>query len=78
MNVGEKIKKYRKRLNISGKELAQKLGVTPALISYYEQGKRQVPLKTLMQISEIIRFLWNTWLLIKNILLTLLIVVKAE
>lgn len=55
MNVGEKIKKYRKRLNISGKELAQKLGVTPALISYYEQGKRQVPLKTLMQISEIIK-----------------------
>ncbi|MEN6444528.1 MAG: XRE family transcriptional regulator [Candidatus Cloacimonas sp.] len=55
MNVGEKIKLYRKRLNISGKELAQKLDVTPALITYYEQGKRQVPLKTLMQISEIIK-----------------------
>lgn len=55
MDVGEKIRKYRKRMNLSARYLAEKLRVTPAMVSYYEKGVRQVPLKVLMQISEITR-----------------------
>ncbi|MCB5271279.1 MAG: ImmA/IrrE family metallo-endopeptidase [Candidatus Cloacimonetes bacterium] len=53
MYVGGKIREYRERINLSGKGLAQRLGVSPAMVSYYEKGSRQVPLKTLVKISEI-------------------------
>lgn len=42
-NPGETIKKWRKNFGISQAEVAEKIGVTPSMISDYESGRRKSP-----------------------------------
>lgn len=39
MNVGYRLRQRRRELGLSQKELAQRLGVTPAAVSNYESGQ---------------------------------------
>lgn len=48
---GEKIKSARKKAHISQKELGERLGVTQAMISAYEQGIRRPKLETMQKIA---------------------------
>ncbi len=51
--VGENIKKYRKELGLTQAELAEKLYVEPQTISFWENGKRQPDIDTLVLLAEI-------------------------
>ncbi|MBE8540597.1 helix-turn-helix domain-containing protein [Geoglobus acetivorans] len=42
-NYGESIKKWRALFEVSQKELAERLGITPSVISDYEAGRRKSP-----------------------------------
>ncbi len=42
-------------LELSQKELAEKLAVSPSLVSLWEQGKRSVRAETLISLSEVLR-----------------------
>lgn len=46
-NLGIALKEERKRRNIKQPEIAEKLGVTVAMISYWESGSRQMNAKEL-------------------------------
>ena len=48
----KKIKDVREAKGISGKELAETVGVTPSAITYYEQGLRNPTLETLGRIAD--------------------------
>lgn len=52
MDIGQKIKELRKKQGMSQKDLADKLGITPVLISQYENGKRNPKLETLQKIAD--------------------------
>jgi len=52
MTVGEKIKKIRKRSDLSSKELAQIIGVSEPYMSAYENGKRNPKEDTLDKIAD--------------------------
>lgn len=52
MNIGERIKFYRKNLNLSQEELANKSGLSRNAIYNYEKGKRQPDFATLDDIVE--------------------------
>lgn len=52
MDIGQKIKELRKKQGMSQKDLADKLGITPVMISQYENGKRNPKLETLQKISD--------------------------
>lgn len=54
MKIGENIRKAREEKNISQKELAERLGVTPPMISQYETGKRNPRAPALIKIAEAI------------------------
>lgn len=47
-----KIKYYRKRINITQKKLAQALNISQGAISHYESGKRDVDLETCRKIAD--------------------------
>lgn len=49
MKLGEKIKELRKDRGMSAKELADKIGVTPAYISQLENGKKANPTYDILQ-----------------------------
>ncbi|GAA0685566.1 helix-turn-helix transcriptional regulator [Clostridium cadaveris] len=51
MNIGEKIKFYRKNLNLSQEELAKMSGLSRNAIYNYEKGKRQPDFTVLNDIS---------------------------
>ena len=53
MNVGEKIKKYREKLNISQEELALKIFVSRQTISNWETSKSYPDIKSLTMLSNI-------------------------
>lgn len=53
MKVGKRLKQLRKELNMTQKELADKLGISRAAVGLYEQGKRNVDNDTLLKLSEI-------------------------
>ena len=55
MNIAEKIKFYREGMGYKKSELARQLEISPAMITYYEQGKRQPSLKIVTLIAEIIK-----------------------
>lgn len=42
MSVGHRLKERRRALGLSQKELAQRLGITPAAISNYESGQNAI------------------------------------
>lgn len=41
MSLGEVIRKYRKELNMTQEEMAEKLGVTPPAVNKWEKGVSQ-------------------------------------
>lgn len=51
MTTGEKIKEARKRANMTQKELGDKLGVSPVMISQYESDKRKPKIETLERVA---------------------------
>lgn len=50
---GDKVKKLRKRHDLTQKELAQKLGVSPAAIGLYEQNRRIPDVDVIKNIAKI-------------------------
>lgn len=44
MDIGNRIKLLRKKNNMTQKQLSEKLGLTPKMISFYENGERIPPL----------------------------------
>jgi transcriptional regulator with XRE-family HTH domain len=50
-NVGFNIANTRKKMGLSQKDLAEKVGITQALLSHYETGKRSIPVEIIIQIS---------------------------
>ncbi len=55
MKLGEIIKSYRKRNNLTLQQLADKIGVTNMTISHYEQGTRKPKKEYLLKIAEVLR-----------------------
>lgn len=53
MNLGEKLKIYRERKNMTQKEVAEYLELEPAAISKYESGTREPNIESLKRLSEI-------------------------
>ena len=51
MTTGDRIKEARKRANMTQKELGDRLGVSPVMISQYESDKRKPKINTLERIS---------------------------
>lgn len=51
MNIGENIKKYRKALNISQKDLANKLNMPISTLANYENNHREPNIETLNKIA---------------------------
>lgn len=54
MNIGEKIKKYRKEFGITQKELADKLNLRSSTISKYENNQISPSIEILLEISKIL------------------------
>lgn len=51
--IGQRIKELRIKSDLTQKELSEKLGLTPKMISFYELGERFPPNDILMKLSEI-------------------------
>ena len=51
--IGQNIKSYREKLQLNQDQLANWLGVSRELISYYESGKREIDLKKLESLAEL-------------------------
>ena len=51
--ISEKIKKFRKKINYTQKQVADYLGVDRSTYSYYELGKIIPDVKTIMSLSKI-------------------------
>lgn len=54
MDIGERIRKYRKEAGLSQKELGERLGVSQQHIAQYESGKRKPKLETQREIAHAI------------------------
>jgi len=50
-SIGEKVRKLRKKKNISQEELAWKIGKSPNFIGLIERGKKRPSIETLREIS---------------------------
>lgn len=50
--VGVKIREWRQRRELSQADVARRAGVTQASLSNYENGKRDMPLSTLMGVAS--------------------------
>lgn len=55
MSIGDRIKELREQAGLSRKELAAKLGITPAAVSHYEQGLNSPKDTILIKIFEVLR-----------------------
>lgn len=53
MTVGEAITKYRKKCNLTQKELAELMYVSPDLVSMWERGNRMPDYPTVLKLSGI-------------------------
>ena len=53
MSISLNIRKHRKRLNLSQKELGVKLCKTEAAVRMWELGKNEPPLSTSIQLADI-------------------------
>ncbi len=53
MTIGEKIKLLRKNLNLTQSYVADFVGVTPAIISMYEQDRRSPSVNVLTKLSNL-------------------------
>jgi len=54
MDIGLEIKLIRERKGISGKELAERLGLSPSQVSRLEKGQRRINAETLRRIAEVL------------------------
>lgn len=54
-SLGQLIERYRKQANISQKQLAAKIGVTPNSVSLYESDKREPGVDVLRKIAIALR-----------------------
>lgn len=52
MNISERLKELRQELNLTQRELAKILSISPTCYAGYEQGYRQPDLKTLKKIAN--------------------------
>lgn len=52
-NIGDKIKKLRQSLKLTGKELADKIGVSKVAISQYENNKTKPTIENLKKIADV-------------------------
>ena len=50
--IGDKLKNLRKRKNITQKDIADYLGVSPSAIGLYEQNRREPDLETVKKIAD--------------------------
>ena len=53
MEIGNRIKTLRTEYNLTQKQLADKLGLTPKMISFYESGQRIPPIDIVEKLSII-------------------------
>ena len=53
-DLGERIRELRKARGLTQNELAERLGVTQALIASYESARRSVPLRKLCVLTEVL------------------------
>lgn len=53
MTVGESISKYRKKINLTQKQLAERLCVSPDLVSKWEHGNRRPDYAAVLKMCEI-------------------------
>ena len=53
MTVGESISKYRKKTNLTQKQLAERLCVSPDLVSKWERGNRRPDYATVLKMCDI-------------------------
>lgn len=55
MDTGKLLKKYRLNQGLTQKELAEKIGCTPAFISQIENENNKIPLSKLQTIYSVLR-----------------------
>lgn len=53
MSLGNRIKNCRTNINLTQKELAQRIGLTPKMVSFYENEERTPPADILINLSQI-------------------------
>lgn len=53
MEIGQRIKQHRLKLEYTQKQLADKIGLTPKMISFYENGERTPPIDILLKLVQI-------------------------
>ena len=51
--VGRNIRSFRKSLGLTQENVADYLGLSPAMINYYENGKREIDIIKLMKLSDL-------------------------
>lgn len=51
--IGKNIRTYRERMGLRQEDVANYLGVQREMVSYYENGTREVPLNNLKRLSEL-------------------------
>ncbi|MCI9083666.1 MAG: helix-turn-helix domain-containing protein [Lachnospiraceae bacterium] len=60
MTIGEEIKRTRKKVGLSQKELGERLNVSQSMIAQYENGKRMPKIETLQKIADALEVeLWE-------------------
>jgi len=52
-DLGERIRELRKARGLTQNELAERMGVTQALIASYESARRSVPLRKLCMLTDV-------------------------
>ncbi len=62
MNIGERIKLFRKKANLTQKELGEKINVTGTTITRYEKNLRTPDIETLKKIAKALNISLNTLL----------------
>ncbi len=50
--IGQRIRKYRKQMNLSQEELAEKIGISTTHMSHIETGSTKLSLPVLVELSE--------------------------
>ena len=62
---GKRLVSARNKLNLSQKDLAEKLGITPTRLNYYEKDKREPDISMIKKIASILKvdpnFLIGVW-----------------
>jgi transcriptional regulator with XRE-family HTH domain len=53
MNIGQRIKEERLKLNLSKRELARKIGISDAFMCQIEKGDRDFSVKKLIKFAEV-------------------------